>query len=90
MCRNIVKSRDTNIDVLASIERLNIIGYAVCLSCLPSALTIPAFRVRSFDHRGTGQRIDFKAPLTLIVGYNGYGKTVSYSAYFVNDGKLMK
>ncbi|KAF8852205.1 DNA repair protein-like protein rad50 [Acephala macrosclerotiorum] len=31
--------------------------------------------VRSFDHRGGGQRIEFKAPLTLIVGYNGSGKT---------------
>ncbi|CZR55340.1 related to RAD50 homolog uvs-6 [Phialocephala subalpina] len=31
--------------------------------------------VRSFDHRGSGQRIEFKAPLTLIVGYNGSGKT---------------
>ncbi|KUJ24581.1 DNA repair protein-like protein rad50 [Mollisia scopiformis] len=31
--------------------------------------------VRSFDNRGLGQTIEFKAPLTLIVGYNGSGKT---------------
>jgi len=38
--------------------------------------------VRSFDPDGdSAQIIEFYSPMTLIVGQNGCGKTVSYGLY---------
>lgn len=62
---------------LAKVDKLSILGYAV-LVCIYSwtALTKAiSISVRSFDNTRS-ETIQFHTPLTLIVGYNGSGKTV--------------
>ena len=59
---------------LAKIDKLSITGWENMLLCIAVPL-LTRFRVRSFDN-GRQETIQFHTPLTLIVGYNGSGKTV--------------
>lgn len=59
---------------LAKIDKLSITGYENMLLSVAVPL-LTSFSVRSFDN-GRPETIQFHTPLTLIVGYNGSGKTV--------------
>lgn len=60
-------------DKTARIDKLAIIGYPPFLKHIPLSNLTPD-RIRSFDNTRT-ETIQFQTPLTLIVGYNGSGKT---------------
>ena len=59
---------------LAKIDKLSIMGNEYMRSCLYCPF-LTFSRVRSFDNTRR-ETIQFHTPLTLIVGYNGSGKTV--------------
>jgi hypothetical protein len=54
------------------------------LTCRASLNKLAIRGIRSFDDKHV-QVIEFYSPLTVIVGHNGSGKTVSYCSALIED-----